>query len=194
MNSWHDKIQFHQALCGVSLQTACSSETEARFRDREHAAYVRGRQEGERALSEQLLQQRTELNQLQQGVLASLQRVVPQVIHDSENALIALALEAAQKLACGIPMSVEMVEATVREALEQVEEATEFSVDLHPDDLALLEKNHSPMLDPQGGVQRMCFRGSSQVSPGGCLVHTRLGVIDGCRETKLRNLKKALLS
>ncbi|MFA5192502.1 MAG: FliH/SctL family protein [Verrucomicrobiia bacterium] len=194
MNSWHDKIQLQQPLRDVSLQTACSSETEARFRERERAAYVRGRQEGERALSEQLVQQRTELNQLQQGVLASLQQAVPQVIRDSENTLIALALEAAQKLVCGIPVSAEMVEATVREALDQVEEATEFSIDLHPDDLALLEKHHSPMLDSQGGAQHMCFRGSSQVSPGGCLVHTRFGVINGCRETKLENLKKTLLS
>ena len=194
MNSWRDKIQFHQPLCNVSLQRASPLETEARAREREHAAYIRGRQEGERVLSEQLLQQRTEFTQLQQGVLASLERAVSQVVHDSENAMVALALEAARKLVCGIPVSTEMVGAAVREALDQIEEATEFSIDLHPDDLALLEKHRSPMLNPQGNMRRLCFRRSSQVSPGGCVVHTRFGVIDGRRETKLENLKKTLLS
>jgi flagellar assembly protein FliH len=194
VNSWRDKIQFHQPPREVILHCGSSMETEARAREREHAAYVRGRQEGERALSGQLVQQRTELTRLQQGVLASLLRAVPQVVHDSENVMVDLALEAARKLVCDIPVSPEMVGAAVREALGQVEEASEFLIDLHPDDLALLEKNHSPMLDQQNNTRRLCFRGSAQVSPGGCVVHTRFGVIDGRRETKLENLKKALLT
>ncbi len=169
-------------------------ETETRVREREHAAYVRGRQEGERALSEQLVQQRTELNRLQQGVLASLERAIPQVVHDGENVMVDLALEAAHKIVCDLPVSSEMIGSAVREALAQVEEATEFCIDLHPEDLALLEKHRSPMLDSQGNTQRMSFRGSSQVSRGGCIVHTCFGVIDGRRETKIENLRKALLS
>lgn len=194
MNSWHDKIQFRQPPRGVNLLRTSSLKVEAQIREREHAAYVRGRQEGERALSEQLLQQRTELTRLQQGVLASLVRAVPQVVHDSESVMVDLALEAARKLVCDIPVSAEMIGAAVREAVAQVEEAAEFLIDLHPEDLLLLEKHRSPMLDPQSNTRRLCFRSSSQVSRGGCVVHTRFGVIDGRHETKLENLKKALLS
>ena len=42
------------------------------FAWREQAAYERGRRDGEKALSEQLLQQRGELLELQKGVLDSL--------------------------------------------------------------------------------------------------------------------------
>lgn len=194
MSLWRDNIRFHQPVRNVSLKAAGEAEAEARAAERERAAYLRGRQEGERTLGEQLVQQRLELQRLQQGVLASLRQAVPQVVRDSEDAMVALALEAARKLVADLPISREMVEAAVREALDQVEEATEFSIDLHPDDLELLEKQQSPMLEPQGGTQRMVFRGSSQVSRGGCLVHTRFGVIDGRRESKIENLKKALLS
>ena len=59
------------------LTQAPAQDWTAHLREREEAAYENGRQEGERALSEQLLQQRNEIVQLQNGVMNSLQQILP---------------------------------------------------------------------------------------------------------------------
>jgi len=159
---------------------------------REQAAFERGLAEGEKRLGEQLLRQRTELLELQNGVLASLREAVPQVVRQSESALIQLAIEVARKLVGDLPVSAEMVEAAVRSALAQVEESAEFHVYLHADDLALLQKCNSPVLLPGPGNEAVRFQVSSEVTPGGCMVQTRFGVVDARRETKLELIRQSL--
>lgn len=156
------------------------------------ASFELGRQEGERSLSAQLVQQRAEVMELQTGVLSALRDAVPQVTRECERVLVTLAIEAAQRLIGGLPVSAEMVEASVKEACAQVEDSAELNVQLHAEDLALLQKVNSPLLLPQGGKDRINFHASSQVTRGGCVVHTRFGVIDGRRETKIELLKNAL--
>ena len=117
---------------------------------------------------------------------------MPQVIRDTEVALIELALEVAQRLVAGMPISVEMVEAAVRSALAQVEESKEFEVFLHAADLALLQQFNSPVLLPGPGYEAIHFHTSSEVTRGGCLVQTRFGVIDSRRETKLQLIQQSL--
>ena len=175
--------------------------TLARFGHREslhqqdlQASFERGRLEGERRLGEQLVQQRAELMDLQTGVLAALRNAVPQVARDAERALTALALEAAQKLVAGLPISAEMIEAAVREACAAVEDTTDLAVLVHPEDLVLLERANAPILLPQGGRERIRFQASLQVTRGGCLVQTHFGVLDARRETKLELIQKAVLS
>jgi hypothetical protein len=85
-----------------------------------------------------------------------------------------------------------MVEAAVREACAAVEDTAEFSVQLHPDDLALLQRLNSPLLLPQGGREALRIESSSLVTRGGCMVKTRFGLIDGRRETKADMLRQAL--
>ena len=111
--------------------------------ERERAGYERGRTDGQRELNEQLMRQRAELLDLQNGVLESLRQAMPQVLRDCEQALAALALEVAQKLVAGLPVSGEMVEAALREALEQVEETTAYHIYLPAEDLALLQQMNS---------------------------------------------------
>jgi flagellar assembly protein FliH len=178
-------IQLPHALRDV--RGAASAETDMI----ERAAYDRGRREGEDALREQLLAQRNEFLELQRGTIQSLRDAVSQVVRDSETAMIMLAIEAAQRLIGGLPVSAEMVEAVMREALSEVEDTAEITVLLQADDLALLQKHTSPVTT---GGPHMQFRASPDVTRGGCLVQTRFGVVDGRRETKVELLKKTLLT
>jgi flagellar biosynthesis/type III secretory pathway protein FliH len=190
---WSDSIPFRQPLGDVRLlvQTPAQGWTDF-LREREQAAYERGRQDGKTALTRQLMQHQGEAGELQNGVLLSLTRAIPQVVRETENALIQLALDAAQKIVAGLPITAEMVAAVVRETVRQVEGSAEITVLLHPDDLALLRLHHSPVLTglPESGPLR--FAGSSEVTRGGCLVQTRFGVIDARRETKLEQLRQTL--
>jgi flagellar assembly protein FliH len=157
------------------------------------AAYDRGRVDGEKSLSEQLLHQRGEMRTLLDGVVASLRKAISQVVGDTEQHLVALAIEIAQKIVADLPISPEMIEASVREALSQVEGTAEFHVRLHPADLELLEKVGSALLQPPGEDRPARFHGSPEVTRGGCLVQTRFGIVDARRETKLELLKRSLL-
>ena len=109
-----------------------------------------------------------------------------------ESTLIELALESAKKIVSGIEINAKIVESVVREALTQVQDTSEISIRLHPDDLALLRKHKSPLLEglPETGPLR--FAASDDVSRGGCIVQTRFGLIDAQRETKLELLRKAV--
>ena len=162
--------------------------------DREQAAFERGRIDGERALGAQLLQQRAELIEIQNGIFQSLRDALPTTIHDCETSLVTLAFEVAQKLVADLPITADSVAATIREALDQAQEAGECWVQLHPDDLALVERLNTPQALPNGATERLHFEASPAVTRGGCLVKTRFGLVDARRETKLELLKKSLLS
>jgi flagellar assembly protein FliH len=188
-----DSVTFHSPLREVRLLTqAPAQDWQENLRERENTAYERGRCDGEHALSAQLLQQRNEIVELQNGVVASLRQSVPQVIQETEGALISLALESAKKFVAGLPINAEMVEAIVHEAVGQVEDTAEITIQLHPNDLALLRKHNSPLLNglPETGPLR--FTHSSDVTRGGCIVQTRFGLIDARRETKLAQLRQTL--
>ena len=176
MKPWRESIRLHRPLRDARL--AGPEDLEARAREREEAAFERGRVAGEKALGEQLVRQRADLLDLQSGVLESLRQAIPGVVRDTEVAVITLALEVARKLVAGLPVSGPMVEAAVREALAQVEDESDFCVELHPQDLELLQQMNSPLLLPQGRPDRVEFRPRPEVSRGGCILHTRFGVID----------------
>ena len=195
MNLRGSSLVLQNPLRDVRLRAPCDHRTEdweRRTGERERAAYEQGRRDGEQALGEQLVQQRADLQAVEQGVLESLRQTVPQVVRDSEQALLTLALEVAQKLVAGLPISVEMVEAAVREALNQVEETTDYHVYLHPEDLELLRRVDSSLLHPASTGEHMHFHPAPELTPGGCLVKTHFGIVDAQRETKCELLRKTL--
>ena len=147
-----------------ALRRPATNAADAR---REQAAYERGVPKAKNALSEQLLRQRSELLELQNGVLASLRTAVPQVVRQSESALIDLAARSRHgNSSPDLPISREMVEAAVRSALDASRGTAEFDIHLHADDLALLQQANSPVLLP-GPRERACsLPGFARGEPG----------------------------
>jgi flagellar assembly protein FliH len=189
----YNTIPFAEPLIDVRLvDTASPGEAEQRRRQTEAAAYERGRHEGEKALSEQLMQQRAEVLELHQGVIESLNAAIPRINRETEKALTELALEAARRIIAGMPIQPDMIEAVVREAISQVEDTAEMTVQLHPEDLALLRKHQSPILQNPSETGPLRFGTSAEVTRGGCLVHTRFGLVDARRETKIEQIRQSL--
>jgi len=161
------------------------------LKEREEEGFERGRLQAERSLTTQIVSQRTEMVQLQNGVLKSLNDAVGQVVRETESTLIEIALATAQRLVAGMPISCELVEAAMREALTQVEETANVHVLLHPEDFALLKSGDSELMN-EAVAGRLRLATSPEVSRGGCVVRTHFGDIDACRETKLGQMRKAL--
>src|SRR5215213_2337418 len=124
MKPARDTVRFHAPVREIQIVRSGDRGT-LRQQDLQ-ASFEKGRLEGERALSEQLVRQRAELMELQTGVLAALRDSVPQAARSCERALVTLALEAAQRLVFGLPVSAELVEAAVKEACAQVEDTANF--------------------------------------------------------------------
>lgn len=160
--------------------------------ERERTCFEDGRQAGEKSLGQQLLQQRTELLQLQNGLFESLRQILPQQARETETALVDLATEIANKIVKDIPITHSMVEKAVQEAIQQVEATTQMTILLHPEDLTLLQRVNSPTLLPQGQAEQLQFQPSPDVTRGGCIVETRFGLLDGRRETRLAMIRKEL--
>ena len=171
-----------------------ASAREAEIEDRVRTGYERGRTDGEKALSELLVQQRQETRELFEGVLQSLRDAVPQVVREVEPALVTLALEIARKIVCDLPVSVGMIESAIHEALTQIEAGAEVNILLHPEDIELLQRLNSPLLESASEPGHPRFQAAAEVTRGGCLVQTRFGTVDARRETKFDLLKRELLS
>lgn len=190
-----EKIRCRAPLREVRLHSERAASRAARLLQQtaeEH--YERGRRDAERALSEQLIQQRGEVLALQQGVLHALRQAAPEVARRGEQALVELTLAALEKLLAGAPVSHAVVAAVVREAVAHVEGATEITVLLHPEDLALLQRtNDGPGLAACAG-ERLRFQTAPQVTRGGCLLETNFGSLDARLEAKFEQLRQALLA
>jgi flagellar assembly protein FliH len=192
MRPWSETIKLPAPLrdvfpAGVPTMT---DATDVSDREAWQAGYEKGRLDGEKALSEQLVKQRNELHELLQGALNQLSQAVPKVIHDTENMMVSLALEVARKLVSDMPISVPMVEAAVQDALKHVESSTQVTIRLHPADLELLQNSASPLLASAQEGNNFRFLSSVEVTRGGCLVETRFGTVDARRETKFDLIAK----
>ena len=194
MKSSPDTIKFSKPLRDIRTGPAPAVVTGGSRQDQWQASYDLGRIEGEKALSEQLVRQRSEMHEVLRGVLDSLRQAVPRVVRDTENMLVSLALEVAQKLVADMPVSVPMVEAVIRDALAQVEGTAQITIRLHPADLELLQKADSPLLASGDSSNEFRFLGSPEVTRGGCLVQTRFGTVDARRETKFDLIKRNMLA
>ena len=192
MKPWSESLALPKPLRQVRLKGEAGTDARPAAEEELRASYERGRREAEQALSQQLLQQRTEVHELMRGVLASLRQSVPQIVRETENAMIALSLSVAQKLVAGMPISPALVEGVVRDALGQIEGTAQFTVRLHPADLALLQKSESPLLTSGDGAEEFRFLSSPEVTRGGCLVQTHFGTVDARRETKFDLLQRTL--
>lgn len=181
------KITFDAPLVNVRLVANGSGQAVS---PEEH--YHRGRRDGESAARQELARERAELERLQAGIVTSMQSALPKALRATESGLVKLAMEVAERLVGGIPISAEMVEGSIRETLAHVEEGTEFQVLLHPADLELLRQSGRPLLPDAEAERKLVFQSSAEVTRGGCLVRTRFGVLDGRRESKLEVMKQAL--
>jgi flagellar biosynthesis/type III secretory pathway protein FliH len=192
MKPWSETLTLPKPLRQLRLKGEAGADARQAADEELRASYERGRREAEQALSQQLMQQRAEVHELMRGVLESMRQAVPQIVRDTENAVVALSLSVAQKLVASIPISAVLVEAVVRDALAQVEGTAQFTVRLHPADLELLQKSDSPLLGESNREKEFRFLSSPEVTRGGCLVQTQFGTVDARRETKFDLLQRML--
>ena len=185
---------------GNAASRLTEETSEDELQSREQAGYERGQRDAEQRCAQKVEALRQEWESAHRDdairILESLNRNLHTQLGDMfrslEKHVVMLAAEAAIKLTSGIPISADMVEASIREAMNLIEHDTEITVVLNPDDLGLLEQHQSALLNRASGAAVLRFRPDAKISRGGCLVETRFGEIDARRETKIELLKRAV--
>lgn len=86
----------------------------------------------------------------------------------------------------------ELVVRTVRRALEKIADRQRLVVQAHPADLEALRAQQISLLESFPGIDALEIRASELVTPGGCIVESRLMHVDARMETLLANILDAL--
>ena len=174
--------------------------SEELLRDREEAGFVRGRDEAAKEYEVRIKELRTELdNTRRNGVtnlLANLEQTVQSQLtrrlQDLESELIEFSTEAAIRLVNNVPITTEIIEAAIRDAVSNAEQNTEVAVYVNPEDIKMLRTDDSDLLAQSPHERKMKFVSDPKITRGGCVVDTNCGLIDGQRETRIELLKKTV--
>ena len=173
---------------------------EDQLRESEEQGYSRGRDETIAEYEEKLQALRQELEETQRKTVGewldtlenNVQEQVQERLRGLEGERVDFAAEAAIRLVNGLPISTEILEASILDALKHCENDIEVSVRLNPADLKMLKESESELLADSPHQRRVRYFKDEEVSQGGCLVETRCGVIDGRRETREKLLRETV--
>jgi len=173
---------------------------EDQLHESEERGYSRGRDETVVKYEEKLQALRQELEETQQKTVGerldtlenNVQEQVQKRLRELEGELVEFAAEAAIRLVNDLPISTEILEASILDALKHCENDIEVSVHLNPADLKMLKESESELLSDSPHQRRVRYLKDEKVSRGGCLVETRCGVIDGRRETREKLLMETV--
>jgi len=173
---------------------------EDQLHESEERGYSRGRDETVVKYEEKLQALRQELDETQQKTVGerldtlenNVQEQVQKRLRELEGELVEFAAEAAIRLVNDLPISTEILEASILDALKHCENDIEVSVHLNPADLKMLKESESELLSDSPHQRRVRYLKDEEVSRGGCLVETRCGVIDGRRETREKLLMETV--
>lgn len=187
------KIRFGEPLRGARVRAG--SETyvsEAALQAEGENRYRAGYEAGHRALSEELMRQRGQVLEIQNNILRAIERALPTVAAQCEKELLALALQVARRAVHEMPISAELIEATLRAGLAELQSATEYQVRLNPEDHALLQSIQSQLLPPPGS-SKVSFAADPAIARAGCVIQTRHGAVELNREKVFQKMEAAAL-
>ena len=162
------------------------------------AAYERGVQDGRdvsAGMYEHELRQHQEWLRNFDSVAANLQEDYSSAVHEMEDAVIKLsALLAEQILQYEAEQNTHIVVEQARKAFRRLQGIDHVEVHVHPDNIEALTIAKSSLLNDTRTVRSMNIVADVTVERGGCVLYTRLGMIDARLTTQLGNLLEQMLS
>jgi flagellar assembly protein FliH len=184
-------VRFDRPLSGARpVGRATRLFTEAEVEAIRTEAYRAGSDTAHATADQQIVELRSEVQQLQAGVLAKLSHIDTKILSELSATLPSLALDIARRLLAGYEPPVEVVEKLCLEALAEIfPERDNLELTVCPRDAVLLEQVTPAWHDLYPGL-RLCS--DKKLTPGECIVRSRFGLTDARREAKLSALGHAL--
>jgi flagellar assembly protein FliH len=185
-------IAFDRPLVGAAIAgNAGRFYSESELAARDEANYRRGVDQARALADQQMVELRSDIEQLADGVLKNLSGVEPALTHQLRDALPSLALEISRRLLAGFEPSAEIVSRLCEEALKELfPERDNLELVVSARDAALLEKINPDWLRRYPGLR---IRAEATLAPGDCQVRSRFGLTDARMTTKLAALEHNLM-
>ena len=154
------------------------------------AAYRKGFQEANEALTKQIFDQRSEVAQLQDAVFKSLAEQSSNLAQQVSQILPELVMDIARRVMVGMKPDSVAVKCIVEETLSEIAPGSmDVEVMLHPDDLALVSGIDKEFDQKYPGIK---LSSDPELIPGDCRAKSRFGMIDARIFTKLQNVGRSL--
>jgi flagellar assembly protein FliH len=156
----------------------------------ERAVRERAAQEARAEIEAQLNAQIGDLRENLSQTIENISGLSQEITARLETEAVELALEIARKVvAREVTTDREIILSVTKNALSKLNSRTLASVHLHPDDLAYIQE-HRGKLNFHGSLELV---EDGSITPGGCLIHTDAGDIDGRIESQFDEIVYGLL-
>lgn len=164
-----------------------AAEIEARVR----ASYEKGFNEASTRVSQQILEQRGEVNHLRDQLFRSLENNVAAAVAEVQAALPVLTMQALRRVLARAEISRDTVTAIVDELLAEIgPDVGPIEVRLHPTDLRLVEDLEPQLARVHPGLR---FVADEALGRGDSQAVTRYGKVDARLQNKLEKIEASLL-
>ncbi len=185
-------VVFDRPLHGATavVRARARTLTEAELQELREQARREGAEDTRRFADAQLVEMRTEVQQLNETLFEALRQAETRLADQVRAALPGLAVEIGRRLLAGWEPPVEVVERICHDALDELfPETTGLELVVSARDAALLEKVNPGWLADFTGLK---ITTEANLQPGDCLVRSRFGVVDARGTTRLRALQESL--
>lgn len=181
---------------GATTHTAKEqADMETQAREREQDAHARGYAEGEKAGMDRAKQSLDPVMIQMRQTLVELEKLKKRLMADAEAEAVTLALAISRKIVHQeIKTDPQVVLNTVRAALEKIVERDRIRIRLNPRDLDAAREAVGQFAQLTDGMESVSFDADASVSPGGCLVETQFGDIDGRIDQQMAWLEEIFLN
>jgi flagellar assembly protein FliH len=191
MATHHHVLAFDRPLQGVQLtRGAATQHTPAELAAARDKGYHDGEAAARAFFDQQMVEMRTEVRELQDGILKRLDQAQSELEDQVRQALIDLTIEVGGRMLAGFTPPPEMVERLCEEALEQLYPETEgLELQVSPRDAEILDKVSTDWGTRFPGLRLTIM---DHFQPGDCVVRSRFGITDARRSEKLNSLRREL--
>lgn len=183
-------IRFDRPLRGARIKGQLPPVSHEDMEKARTEAYQQGQDAARAFADQQLVEMRTDLQELQDGLFNAVRDLEPALIQQVREALPELVLEATRRLLNKFEPDPEQVSAICLDTLEQLYPETN-GLELR---LSSRDADQLDQLSPDWMRRYPDLRltRDSHLRPGDCVVHSRFGVTDARLDAKLDNLAHEL--
>ena len=184
-------VAFDRPLMGAAIPGQAGRFcTESELAARDDAAYARGVDAARSLADQQMVDMRADIQRLSEGVCNKVMTIEPVLLAQLRDALPGLAVEIARRMLAGYEPPADVVARICEEALAEIfPERDNLELVVSPRDATLLKDLNPDWLQRYPGLR---IRADASLAAGDCMVHSRFGLTDARRETKLNALQNSL--
>lgn len=154
-------------------------------------SYQRGYSDASAHMTQQIVEQRNEVNHLRETLFRSLEQCVATAVAEVRSALPVLTMQALRRVIARVEIDRSVVLGVVDELLAEFgPDVGPIELRLHPEDLALVQGLETQLAGIHPGL---CFVADEALARGDCQSVTRFGRVDARVQNKIAKLEAMLV-